>query len=139
MKNNLSDDIQVIGKNTIFSIDYLRNAELTDNDINTILKFGNLTKSLIVGMYRHESIEDSIEDILVEICKDTQWLHNHKWTITRRKAFEKIVSDIYKNIYSYRDNTAKSKAEWFTSIYGFDIKYCQYKKRYPKRFEKKIQ
>lgn len=129
-RTRLSESIQTIDKATIFSIDYLLNGKLTDEDVSTLLKRSNFTKSIIVGMYRFEKLDVPASSIIKDISTSNSWVHSYRWTRSERSRFEKKLARIYKNVYSYGDQTAKSKAEWFTTIYGFDLKEAEKPKKY---------
>lgn len=115
-------------KTKIYSIDYLMNEELTDEDLNALCNSNSLIISLIIAMYRFMGSKKPDNDIKEQIKKDTNWLTEHKWTEHKRYQFEKKVAKVYKNIYSYGDTIALQKAQWFTSIYGFNLYIRKYYK-----------
>lgn len=114
----------------VYPIDYLMSEELTDEDLNALCNGNSLLISFIIAMYRFMGSKKEDNDIKEQIKKDASWLSEYKWTESKRSQFEKKIAKAYKNIYRYNDTVCLQKAQWFTSIYGFNLYIKrQYKKR----------
>ena len=106
----------------IYSINYLINEELTENDLVNLFDNNSLIYSIIIGMYEHIHSKKHIKDIIKNIRKDSKWLSKNQWTINERESYENKLTKVFKNIYSYNDYIAKIKAEWYMTLYGFNLK-----------------
>ena len=121
---NENENFQTVHGVKIYSIDYLANEELTDSDINNLLNKNSksMLYSFIIGMFKHIGIQKKNHQIIKLICNDNNWTNNFNWNKHQRKVYEDKLTKAYKNIYQYGDNTSRSYAEWFSTIYGFSVK-----------------
>ena len=107
----------------IYPIDYLCNNELTESDLNNLLDDNKkgLIYSLIIGMFRYvKNVKRNFQ--IVKIIKaDNNWPYKYQWTKTQRDEYENLVIKIIKNIYQYKDSQAISMAQWFMTLYGFNV------------------
>ena len=115
MSKNLTNN-----KIKIYSIDYLKNEELTEDDIYYVFDTSSLIYSIIVGMFRYAGINDkSNSDIINMVTKDSSWCDKFYWTKKKHDSFTKLISEIFKNVYQIKDSLSLSKAQMFVLKYGF--------------------
>ncbi len=106
----------------IFSIYYLCNQELTEDDIHRLFDTNSLIYSLIIGMFRYKKSKLSDNQIIKMIKTDKKWVDNIYWKRKQYNEYTELVAKAYKNIYQYSYTTALSKAQFFLAKYGF--KWC---------------
>ena len=106
----------------IYSLDYLANEVLTDEDVNALVDTNSLKYSVIIEMFKLCKIKKSINDIIDLITTNLNWFDDHKIDKKNFDYLENTLTKIYKNIFSYNENTAKQYAQWFMSIYSFRCK-----------------
>ena len=104
----------------IYSIDYLSNEILTDEDLDYLLSNKYLTYSFIIGMFRYIGDNRPVESLIYLITHDNKWMYNNVWTKRQRNGYEKKLIKCFINIYSYSYIEAKQKAQWWITIYGFN-------------------
>lgn len=108
---------------TIYPIEYLIKEELTDNDLSNLLdndKIG-LKYSLIIGMFKYIKSPKRNYQIIKIIKSDDQWFKKTRWSKEKHNEYEKLVIDVYKNIYQYKNTTAIALGQWFMTIYGLSV------------------
>lgn len=121
-KNSSNEEFQ------IYSLDYLKSQELTEEDLYWMFDTPSLVYSLVVGMFNHCGIDMSPSDI-IEMCrKNSEWYMKYKFTAEQHKSFEDLLTSIYKNVYQYREASAHSSAQWFLFGYGFAMDKEEYEK-----------
>ena len=106
----------------IYSIDYLKREELTDEDLRNLLDKSSLILSLI--LYEFRMIGDKREDwaILKEVKTEEGWSDNYFFSKKQRRKFIDDVSKVYKNLYVYDNTVCKSNAEHFAMMFGFRVR-----------------
>ena len=115
-------NFQVIQGKKIYSIDYLMKEELFDFDLNNLIDDNNLLYSIIIGMYKHIHSKRNLTDIIKNVQINNEWLSKNKWTEKERNDYENKLIKVLKNIYCMSDNIATQRAQWYMTIYGFEIK-----------------
>lgn len=107
----------------IYTLEYLMNTELTEEDLYYIFDTASLLYSLIINMFKFAGYIDKDDYTLIEMCKSNErWVYEHYWTKKQHNDFINILAKIYKNIYQYKPMTAKNAAQWFVFQYGLTIK-----------------
>ena len=106
----------------IYSIDYLKSSELTDEDLRNLLDKSSLILSLVLHEFR--MIGDKREDwvILKEVKTEENWADNYFFNKKQGDKFIDDVSKVYRNIYMYDNLLCKRNAEHFAMIFGFRIR-----------------
>ena len=106
----------------IYPINYLKNSDLTDEDLRNLLDKSSLILSLVIHEFR--MIGDKREDwvILKEVKTEENWADNYFFNKNQRNKFIDDVSKVYRNIYMYDNMVCKRNAEHFALIFGFRIK-----------------
>lgn len=106
----------------IYPINYLKNGELTDEDLRNLLDKSSLILSLV--LYEFRMIGDKREDwvILKEVKTEENWTDNYFFNEKQRDKFIDDVSKVYRNLYMYDNTVCKRNAEHFALIFGFRIK-----------------
>lgn len=106
----------------IYPVEYLKNNELTDEDLKNLLDKTSLILSLVLHEFR--MIGDKREDwvILKEVKTEKNWVDNYFFTKKQRNKFIDDISEVYRNIYVYNETSCKRNAEHFALIFGFRIK-----------------
>lgn len=107
----------------IYTLDYLINNELTDEDLHYLFDCKSLKYSLIISMIRFAGYTNfSDNDIIEMITKDNKWIYNLKWTRKQFKIFENKLILAFKNIFIYNNDDAKVYAENWMIQYALSIK-----------------
>lgn len=117
MENNIT-----VSGIKIYSLKYLINNDLTESDLNNLFETDSLIYSIIVNMYMFINSKKSYVNIVKDIRKNNDWISRNKWSNKERNLYEHKLKDAFKNIYSLSDEIALQKAQWYMTIYGFDIK-----------------
>lgn len=114
---------QTVYGTRIYPIDYLANHELTETDLNNIFddKKKCLYYSLIIDMFKFINLSKRNYQIIKMITEDTKWMNKIIWTKKQCQDYEKLLIQVYKNIYQYKDMQAISAAQWFIIRYGFKV------------------
>ena len=106
----------------IYPINYLKNGELTDEDLRNLLDKSSLILSLV--LYEFRMIGDKREDwvILKEVKTEENCTDNYFFNEKQRDKFIDDVSKVYRNLYMYDNAVCKRTAEHFALIFGFRTK-----------------
>ena len=106
----------------IYSIDYLKSGDLTDEDLRNLLDKSSLILSLV--LYEFRMIGDKRENwvILKEVKTEDNWVDNYFFNKKQREKFIDDVSKVYRNLYMYDNLSCKRNAENFALIFGFRTK-----------------
>lgn len=107
------------GSKPIFTIEYLCNAELTEQDLNDV--FSTFTLSIIVGMHRHIGDSRTTKQIIDSCKKDINWFNNKVWSLKSYELFKTQLVQIYKNVWVYGPEKSLALAEMWLNNYGFRI------------------
>lgn len=104
----------------IFDLDYLQNAELTEDDLYYLFETPSLNYSLLVDMFNFTNQEITDEKKIIKLAKtDRDWMYKYFWTAEQREEFEKILTKIFMNVYWCRhEYEAESKMQWWIFMYG---------------------
>lgn len=113
----------------IFDLDYLRNADYTDDDLFLIFETPSLKYSLLYGMFKFAGIQIPNNDI-VKFVKCKNWVYKNFWSTKKCRDFEDIVKDIYKRVYYMSEYNARAKAQTFIIQYGLTNKNVKNKPQY---------
>lgn len=106
----------------IYSLDYLSTANLTDEDLSNLFDNKSLVYSIIIGMFRHIKLKKPNKEIIKMITTQKKWMNNYIWNNEELTLFENILTKVLQNIYSYSEEIARQKAQWYVILYGFQIK-----------------
>lgn len=106
----------------IYPIEYLKNSELTDEDLKNLLDKSSLILSLVLHEFR--MIGDLRENwiILKEVKTKEDWSNNYFFSKKQRDKFIDDVSKVYRNLYMYDNALCKRNAEHFAMLFGFRIR-----------------
>ena len=84
---------------TIFTIDYLREAILTDKDLDILLNGASLNRSLVYAQFVLNGSKKKPEEVFKECNKDLMWFDTNTCTSENQDKFRNILSEVYYNIY----------------------------------------
>ena len=117
-------EIQEVNGIKIYSLDYLVNTELSDNDLSNLFDNNNkgLTYSIIINMFSHVGVKKSIKDIIKIITTKDKWMNDYFWNKEELNSFEGKLTKALKNIYYLDDKQALEKAQWYIILYGLKMK-----------------
>ena len=104
---------------TIFNIDYLREATLTDKDLEILLNSASLNRSLIYAQFAFNGSKKSPEEVFTECKKDTMWFDTNTCTLENQDKFRNILSEVYYNIYRYSKAKCLDMANMWLLNFGF--------------------
>lgn len=100
----------------IFTLDYLINNELTEEDLYYIFDTKSLYYSLIVELFKLMNINKSSSQIIKSF---TTWDKvKYTWTSKQNRKFNENLIKAYKNIYQIDNNNAMFKSDLWCYIYG---------------------
>lgn len=106
----------------IYTIDYLMNKELTEDDLFNIFDKNSLLYSLVIGMFRHIGDNRSNAEIIRMAKTNPEWVYENFWTTEQRDDYKKKLVKVFENVYQYKSHSAEQKASWFSFMYGLTIK-----------------
>ena len=105
----------------IYSMKYLKEKELTENDLYYLFDTPSLNYSLVVNMFKFAGKKMKPDDIL-NICKTNErWVYEYHWTKEQHDQWINEVADVYKNIYQYGPEEAEHGAQWWVFQYGMSV------------------
>ena len=104
---------------TIFNIDYLREAILTDKDLDILLNDASLNRSLVYAQFALNGSTLSPEEVFNECKKDSQWFDTNTCTVENQDKFRSILSEVYYNIYRYSKSKCLDMADMWLLNFGF--------------------
>lgn len=108
----------------IYPIEYLKNEELTESDLNWLFDKGSnsLIYSIIIGMFRAIGNGKRNYQIIKMVKSDDKWFEKFTWS---KKQFEKYEDDItlvIKNLYQYSLGESRIAAQNIMSNYSITVK-----------------
>ena len=107
-------------KHKIFEIDYLQNAEFSEEDLACLFVNSNFDLSLIIAMFEmYEPKKIERDKITAIVATDEKWMYKHYWTLEQRNEFLNILVKCLKNLYRYEEHICKQIAEMWLVQYGF--------------------
>ena len=77
---------------TIFTIDYLREAILTDKDLDILLNSASLNRSLIYAQFVLNGSTKKPEEVFDECKKDSMWFDTNTCTVKNQDKFRNILA-----------------------------------------------
>lgn len=125
-------------KTKIYSIYYLLNEELTEDDLFNLFETSSLNKSLILGMFYitwkwSPDETDKINEVKRFIKdNDRLWMDKKFWNFKQYQDFRKILIGVAKNVYQYNSLTCEKWADQWLMYYGFRIQNNKPKRKYKK-------
>lgn len=105
----------------LYPMTYLMNEELTESDLNHIFDTKSFLYSMIIGMFRHIGSSKRNCDIIKMCRSNSNWIYENKWKPEQRNSFEDMLTKAIMNIYSYREQRARSLAQWKLFQYGLSV------------------
>lgn len=112
---------------TIFYLDYLQNAEFTEDDLKHLLDENSFNLSLVVGMFKISNQNLSEHEIIKLVKKDNHWMYKYFWTKPQREEFEKCLFNAFRNLYRYKERKTQSLVDFWMIQYG--LTNCKQKKK----------
>ena len=106
----------------LYTLEYLLNEELTDEDLVNILYKKSFNYSIIYNMFKFIDKEEDESILYNKIIKDNTWLNTYHFTKRQYNKYKDILAQIYKNIYQVGIKTAYINADNWLMFYGFKIK-----------------
>ena len=106
----------------LYKINYLMNAELTDEDIHNLLDNHALEWSLINRMMELSGNSMSTSELRKTVGSSNTWMDNLYWTSEQSRVFHDELTSVYMNVYQWKESRARSQADWFIIYLGLQIK-----------------
>lgn len=125
-------------KTKIYTIYYLLNEELTEDDLFNLFETSSLNKSLILGMFyitwKWSPDEKDKVDEVKKFIKDNDrlWMDKKFWNFKQYQDFRKILIGVAKNVYQYNSLMCEKWADQWLMYYGFRIQNSKPKRKYKK-------
>lgn len=105
----------------IYSMKYLKEKELTENDLYYLFDTPSLHYSLVVNMFKFVGYKMKNEEIL-DICKTNErWMYEYTWTKEQKEAWKNEVTAVFKNIYQYGPQESEHSASWWCFWNGMTV------------------
>lgn len=106
----------------IYDLDYLKNEELTEEDLYNIFETPSLLYSLVISMFRQVKDKRS-DDEIINMCKtDERWVYKNYWESAEQKEnFKEDLKKVIKNVYQCGDIEQDRKASWWMFQYSLSI------------------
>lgn len=105
----------------IYTLAYLQNEELTEEDLHYLMDTQSLSYSIIMGLFKFMNIDISLREMR-KLIKNTNWYDKYSWTVVERDNFQEMLQNIYCNLYTYGPQRALALAQMWVDNYGFKIK-----------------
>ena len=102
----------------IFDIDYLCNAEFTEDDLYYIFETKSLNYSFLVNMFNRTNQPITEDKKIIALVKNNGWQYKYFWTDKQREDFENDIIKAYKNIYICDSREAQCYAQFWVIQYG---------------------
>lgn len=106
----------------IYTIDELKNAEFSEDDLHNLFDTKSLNLSLILHMFKLINDKRKDWEIVKMVRTEIGWPDKYSMSRKLYNNFVKDLKEIFANVYQYRENTAKIKAEYWMTVYGFKYK-----------------
>lgn len=114
-------------KYKIYELEYLQNAEFTDDDLRELLDRKSFFISLAVGMLRMTGCKMTNNEMIHQITTDSQWMYKHFWTKEQRETFTECLKKAYFNLYRYNKTKLNIVTSFWLIQYG--LTNCKQKKK----------
>ena len=103
----------------IFEMDYLQNAELTEDDLYYLFETPSLNYSFLIDMFKRTKQSIIDEKKIINVAKtDKDWMYKYFWTPKQREDFENALKKAYINIRQCGEVEAESSTQWWILQYG---------------------
>lgn len=106
----------------IYSLDYLSNEELTEDDLHNLFDKKSLIYSILVGMFNNYTNYNYTNDEIIKIVKSDNWYKKHYWTKNNKNNFYKKLIKVYKNVFVFSDYMSEIYTQNFLIKYSLNIK-----------------
>lgn len=106
----------------IYSLDYLSNEDLTEDDLHNLFDNHSLIYSILVGMFQDYTNYNYNKDEIIKIIKNDNWFNTHFWKQKNKFDFYKKLILIYKNVYQFTEYMSEVYAQNFLIKYSLTIK-----------------
>lgn len=117
----------------IFEIDYLKNAELTEDDLYYLFETPSLNYSFLIDEFRRTNQDIVDEKKIIHLAKnDKDWMYKYFWSAKQREEFEKDIKKAYMNIRQCGEVEAESSTQWWILMYGLTDEKLRNNKNIPK-------
>lgn len=106
----------------IYDLDYLKNEELTEEDLYNLFETPSLLYSLVISMFRQVKDKRS-DDEIINMCKtDERWVYKNYWESEEQKeSFKEDLKKVIKNVYQCGDIELDRRASWWMFQYSLSI------------------
>ena len=111
----------------IFDLEYLQNAEFTEDDLRELLDKKSFSISLAVGMLKMCGCKMPTSDIVSQVTSDKHWMYKHFWTKEQRENFTQCLRKSYYNLYRYNNTKLNVVIDFWLIQYG--LTNCKQKKK----------
>jgi hypothetical protein len=84
----------------VYDIDYLMNAELTEEDLHNLFDTASLIGSLILEEFKLIGSKLSQNEIIKLVKdKESRWYNQFQWNMEQHEKFAKQLAKVMKNVY----------------------------------------
>lgn len=118
----MSKHIKTVNNVKVYSIDYLINTELSEDDLYNLFETPSLQYSLYLGMFRFVNDTRTNIDLINMAKTDDKWMDKNFWTKKQYDEYTNLVAKAFKNLYSESDKNSLYNAQQWIFYYGLTIK-----------------
>ena len=97
----------------IYDVEYLMHSELTDEDMHNLIDNHSLEWSLLKHMLYLAGHSLSNKELKKLVGSSNTWMESIEWNKRQSDIFHSILTKVYMNIYQWKEQRARSQADWF--------------------------
>ncbi|MBO5005433.1 MAG: hypothetical protein J6D03_09435 [Clostridia bacterium] len=101
----------------VYTVDELKNKDLTEDDLHNIFDTGSLNISLVLHMFRLMGDKRKDWEIIKMAKTDERWYDKYFIEDDQYEQLKKDLYEVFKNIYQYKDTAAESSRDWWLFQY----------------------
>lgn len=104
-----------------YSIEYLMNKELNENDLYELFETPSLHYSLFLGMFAFMGDRRGPDELIKMGKEDENWMYRNFWTDEQKRRYTDMVTRVFKNVYQVGDENARYNAEHWVFTNGLSL------------------
>jgi len=129
--------MMTINNINVYSYDEMNKSELSENELYDLFETPSLQYSLIIEMFKSVNDQRTPEEIIAFCKSDENWVYKSYWKKSDKEKFLEKLIILFKNLYYYSYDKAKSCAQWWLFYYGLSIKDYEKHNKFHKAKRKK--
>lgn len=132
----MSKKIKKVQGVNFYSVDYLINHELNENELYDLFETPSLHYSLFLGMFAFIGDKRTPDELITMGKKDSDWMYKNFWSEQQKQQYIELVTKILMNIYQFGKETSRHNAEHWVCFNGLSLENLrkQYSKIHGKSY-----